>query len=59
MRIGMNMSSGNLTLDFARLTGPSSSNVLESETLNAPINTYTSYEVTYSTLLFRVAQCIF
>lgn len=47
MRIGTNMSTGNLTLDFRRLTGPSSSSSVESETLNAPINTYTSYEVTY------------
>ena len=45
---GTNMSTGNLLIDFRRVTGAASSSSLEQETLNAPINALTSYSVTYS-----------
>lgn len=47
MRIGTNMASGTVELNFERVSGVDISSVVEQETLSAPINNYTSYAVTY------------
>ena len=47
---GSNMTSGDITFDFQRLTGTDTASSLQTQTLDAPIQTALSYNVSFSNL---------
>lgn len=47
---GSNMTSGDITFDFQRLTGTDTASSLQTQTLDAPIQTALSYNVSFSSM---------